>query len=133
HRLLHGAAANVEADVGLGADLLAEVEELVRAEMIVLHHAAPVRVDHRRPRLPRADAVAPMVLVGKTAAGPADLRRLDLFQRSDDVVADAAGVRNRRVFAHPDALVDAMAEMLREMAVDVGIDDGAGLAGLDHK
>ena len=49
HHLLDRAAADVAADVGLGADLLAEIHELVRAEMVVLHHAAPVRVDHRRP------------------------------------------------------------------------------------
>ena len=46
---LHRAAAHVAADVRLAAQLLAEVEELVRAEMVVLGDPAPVGVDHRRP------------------------------------------------------------------------------------
>ena len=53
---------------GLAAQLLAQVQELVRAEMIVLGDFAPVRVDHRRPLRARPHAVFPMVFVRKTSA-----------------------------------------------------------------
>ena len=63
---------------GSAAELLAQVHELVRAEVVVLRHAAPVRVDHRRALLARADAVPPVVLVGEAAARPAQDRDLQV-------------------------------------------------------
>ena len=70
----------------------------------------------------RADAVAPVVFVGEAAARPADVRHLQRLERGDDVVADAARVRDAGVRADPDALVDAVAEMLGELAEDVAVD-----------
>ena len=102
--LLRRAGAKVDRDVGLAADLVDEVHELVRAEAVRLGHAAPVRVERDGSPIHRTDALAPVVLVGETAARPADVRHLQRLQRGDDVVADAARVGDRRVGADPDAL-----------------------------
>src|SRR5206468_3420159 len=44
--LLYAAAADIAADIRLTAKLLAQIEKLVGAKVIILSHAAPVRVDH---------------------------------------------------------------------------------------
>ena len=103
----------------------------MRAEMIRLHDAAPMAVVHFRAFLARADAVFPVILVGKTTARPAEHGDVEVFQRGHDIVADAAGVGNRRVGPDPDALVDAASEVLGEVAVDVFVDDRAGCVGAD--
>ena len=101
--------------------------------MVVFHHAAPGRVDHGGPLVARPDAVLPVVFIGKTAARPAQHRHLDFLQRGDHVIADAAGVGDRAVFAHPDAAINAMAEMLGKLPVDIAIDDRPRLIGLDDE
>ena len=85
------------------------------------------------PLVARADAVHPMVFVGETAARPAQHRHLDLLQRGDDVVADAARVGNGAVLAHPDAFIDAPAEVLGEMAVNVPADGVCALVGVNDQ
>ena len=94
----------------------------------------PQKVFTRCGRLSRgADAVAPVVLVGEAAAGPAQHRDLQLLERREHVVAIAARVGNRRVFADPDAFVDIAAEVLHELAMQRRIDRGAGLVGADRQ
>ena len=131
--LAHGAAADIAADVRFAAELLAQVHELVRAEVVVLGHAAPVRVDHRRAVRVRADAVHPVIFVSKTTARPTQHGNFDLAQRGDDVFADAARVGDRAVLADPDAVIDAAAQVLREMAVNVAVDRLFALVGMDDK
>ena len=53
------------------------MHKFVRAEMVVLDHAAPVGIDHPLARFPRADAVLPMIFIGKAAARPAQDRDLN--------------------------------------------------------
>ena len=130
-RFLRRARADVDRQVGLAADLLDEVDELVRAERIRLDDAAPVRVERGRSRVQRADAVAPVVLVGEAAAGPAHVGHLEGLERRDDVIADAARVRDRRVGADPDAFVDALAEVLGELAEEVAVEHRTGLGRID--
>ena len=74
-----------------------------------------------------------MVFIGKTSARPAQHRHLDLPERGDDIIADAARIGDRAVLAHPDALVDAAAEVFRELAVDVAVDRVAPLVGMDDQ
>ena len=105
----------------------------MRAEVVVLGDASPVGVDHGRALLAGADAVHPVVLVGEAAAGPAEDRNLDPLQRLHHVVADAARVGDRAVLAHPDAAVDAAAQVLGELAVDVAVDRCLGFAGMNNK
>src|SRR5262249_35713553 len=64
------------------------------------------------------DAVAPIVAVGEASTGPTDDARLDPLHRFDQRLSDAADVRDLRVFADPDAVVDHAAQVFGEMAVD---------------
>ncbi len=52
------------------------------------------------------------------------------LQRRDNVVADAAGVGDRRILAHPNALVNAPAQVLGKMTVDIAIDHHPRLIGV---
>ena len=79
-----------------------------------------------------ADALAPVVLVREAPARPAHVRHLDRLERGHDVVADAAGVGDGGVGTDPDALVDAGAEVLGELAEDVPVDLRARLRGVDR-
>src|SRR5699024_10721525 len=101
------------------------------AEGVVLDHVAPVGVDHAGPLLARADAIAPVVVVGEAAAGPAQVRDLQRAQRLDHVIADAARVRDLGVLAHVEAAVDAAAQMLGGRAGDVPADRVAGAVEVD--
>src|SRR3546814_16002297 len=74
----------------------------------------------------RADAVAPVILVGEAAAGPADDGDVQLFERGHHVAAIAVGVGDFRIGADPDAVVGAAAEILGELALDRGLDRCAG-------
>src|SRR5690606_41216692 len=98
--------AGVAGDVAFGDRQLGAIHEFVGAEAVGLLHATPVRVDLDPALVARADAVAPVVLVGETAAGPAHHRHVQLPQRGQHVVAVAAGVGDLRILAHPDAAVD---------------------------
>ena len=125
----HRTGADVRVDVGFAADLAAQFHELVRAEGIILHHAAPVRVHHALAGFFRADAVLPVVFIRKAAARPAQHRHADFLQRLHNVRAHAIDVGDVGVFAHIDAAVNAASEVLREMTVDVLVDFLAGLPG----
>src|SRR5688500_7011177 len=98
----------------------------MRAEGVGLDDAAPVRIQRGRAAVSRADAVSPVVFIGKAAAGPAHVRHLDGLERSDHVVANAARIRNTGVRTHPHPFVYAAAEVLSELAEDVPVDGGAG-------
>src|ERR1019366_3178875 len=67
----------------------------------------------------RSDSVAPVVTVGKAAARPANHRRTDAPQRFDQRLPQAAYVRNRRILAHPNAVVNHTAQILDEVPVDL--------------
>ena len=92
----------------------------------------PVGVECGRPGVARADAVAPVIFIGKTAARPTHNGYVQVLQRRDDVVAKSARIGNGRVFADPDAFLDAASQMLRELAVNVPVDLGTGLIGMNH-
>src|SRR5699024_7639875 len=115
----HGAGADIAVDVGLGAQHLHQVHELVGAEGVVLDDVAPVGVDHAGTVLAGADAVPPVVVVGEAASGPAQVGDAQGAQRLDHVVADAAGVGDLGVLAHVEAAVDAAPQVLGEVAVEV--------------
>jgi len=120
--LLRRAGAQVAVHVGVGAQLLGQVEELVGAHRVRFFHAAPVGVDLDRAFFARADAVAPVVFVGKAAARPAYQRHVHFLERADDVVAPATGIRDLRFRADVHAFVDAGAQVFGELAVDILVD-----------
>ena len=93
----------------------------------------PVGVDHRGALLVGADAVLPVVFVREATTRPAQQGDLDALEGGDDIVADAAGVGDRAILADPHAFVNAVAEVLRELAVDVAVDGVLPLVGMDHE
>ncbi len=129
--LLRRSAADIGGHVGIRADLFAEIEELVGAEAVVLHDPAPMDVDAPGPLLRRAHPILPVVLIGEAAARPAQVGSLDLAEGSNDVVANAARVRDGGLGSDPQAVIDAAAEVLGKVPVEVPADHGAGLAGAD--
>lgn len=126
-QLAGGAGANVAAEVGFGADQPAEADKFLGAHVVGFDDFAPVDVDAARALGARADAVLPVVIIGEAAAGPADDGGFDAAQGFDDVAAEAAGIGDGRILADPDAVVDAAAEVLGKMPVDVGVDGGDGV------
>ena len=120
--LLNGAGAHVAVDVGFAAHLAAELHEFMGAEGVVLHHAAPVGVHHALAVFLGANAVLPVVLVGEAAAGPAQHRQLDVLQGLHHVGAHAVDVGDGGILTHENAVVDAAAQMLGKVAVDVLVD-----------
>ena len=84
----------------------------MRTEGVVLDRAAPVVVSQRGTLVLRTDTVHPVVVVGKTAAWPAQHGHLQSLQRLKNVLAIALDVRNLRVLAHPEAAIDTGAEVL---------------------
>ncbi|MNP72736.1 hypothetical protein D3C76_1693450 [compost metagenome] len=67
----------------------------MRAKVVVLHDTAPVCIDHAFALFPRADAVLPVILIGKTAARPAKHRDAEVAQSLQNIVPDTAGIRDR--------------------------------------
>src|SRR5690242_971889 len=116
---LRRAGAEVDRQISLGSDLIKEIHELVSPERVRLDDAAPVGIERLWPLAP--DAFAPVVLVGEAATRPAHIRHLDRLQRGDDIVADAASIRNRGTRPDPYAFVNAVAKMLSELAEDIAI------------
>ena len=126
-------AADIGRDVGAGVQTVHQSEIFVRAEAVVLVDAAPVGVDLGRARLGRADPVAPMIFVRETPAGPAHHRHVDRLQRVQHVPPVAAVIGDARILADPDPAIDAVAEMLGELAEHVAVDDRAGLVRLQRR
>jgi len=91
----------------------------VRSEGVRLDDAAPVGIECYRS--PLTDALSPMVFVGKAPSGPSHVRHFHRFERGDDIVADPARVRNLRVRADPNSLVNAVAEVFGELAEEVAV------------
>src|SRR6186713_2839422 len=108
-----------------------EIHEFVRAEGVWLDDAAPVGIQRGRPFVARADAIAPVIFIGKTSAWPANIGNLDGLERLDHVVADSTRVRNLRVRPYPHAFIDTAAEVFRELAEDVTVDCRAGFRCID--
>ena len=66
-----------------------------------------------------ADAIAPVIAVGETAARETHDRRFDLPHLVDQFLANAIHVRDFRVLAYPDSVINHSAQILGEMAVDI--------------
>jgi len=98
---------------------------------IILDGASPVVVLHLRTLRARADAVAPMILVGKASAWPAQYGDLQVLERLQHVVAVAIGIGDVRLWADPKSAVDTRAEMLGKLAVDFFVNFLCALAGVN--
>src|SRR5688500_4137838 len=107
----------------------------MRAELICLrgvgtrrHLCFPVVV-RARTSSPLTDTRAPVVAVRETTARPAQVRRGDALHIVDEGSSNSIDVRNLRLLADPNAVVDDSAEMLDEVSVDVRADDSSGSVG----
>ena len=130
--LPHGAGAYIAVYISVTPQLADELKILVGAKGVVLHHTAPVGVDHLFTILLFADTVRPVVLVGKAAAGPPQHRNAHVFQRRDHIGAHTVHIGNFRVLAYKNAVINAATQMLAEMAVNVLADGGDPLVGIDQ-
>ena len=92
----------------------------MRPESVRLDHAAPVRIERCGPLW--SNAFTPMVFVGEAAARPANVWDSYRFERSDDVIADTARVRDLGIRPDPDAFINTMAQMFGKLAEEIAID-----------
>ena len=74
-----------------------------------------------------------MVFVCEAPAGPAHVRHLYRFERSDDIIANPARVRNLGVRADPDSFVNTVAEVLGELAEEIAVNLRAGLGNVNEQ
>lgn len=114
---LYCPAADIPADVRIAAELAAEIQKLMRTDVIVLSDAPPVRVDPFWSPVPRPYAVAPVVLIGKTPTRPPEHRDPDCTKGVHNIIPEPPRIRYLGFLTHPQPLVDAPTKMLREMAV----------------
>ena len=91
----------------------------MRAERVILHGATPVVVHHLGALLLRADAIHPVILVGEATARPTKHWHLQGFQGIEHIRAIPLLVGDLRLFSHPKASIDAGAEMLGELSVNL--------------
>ena len=94
----------------------------MRTEMVVLRHAALVRIHDGGALFGRTDAIFPVVLVRKAAAWPSDDRNLDGFQSLHNILPDAIDIRDFRIGSYPDTFIDASAQMLRKLTIYITAD-----------
>ena len=117
---VHRARAHVDADIGLGLDRAAVLDELVGAEAIRLL-GVPGELGAPRPLVPGADAIEPVIAADEVAARPAQDGDAQRAHGVEDVGTKAARVGERGAFV-VDPAVDAAAEVLDELAEDAAID-----------
>ena len=72
-----------------------------------------------RPRVSWAHTVAPVVAIREASAGPADDGRFQALEVVNDSFPNAADIGDLRILSHPNAIVNAAAEMFREVSVNV--------------
>jgi hypothetical protein len=70
--------------------------------------------------LDRPDPVAPVIVVGEATARPPQDRDSEFLQIIHGVPAKPVDVRNRRLLPYPHPAIDARAEVLREVGVELG-------------
>lgn len=80
-------------------------------------------VDHLSTVFLGADAILPMVLISEAAAWPTEVRNLNMLECVNHILADTIDIGNLRILANPETAIDAVSEVLGEVAIDVTIDD----------
>src|SRR5712691_786288 len=118
-RLIHGAGAHVDADIGLGPDTPAVLDELVGAEAVGLF-GVPGELRPARAVGDGPNAVEPVIAADEVAPGPAEHGHPEGTDRLQHVAAVAALVAQGRSLLE-DAAVDAAAEMLDEVSKDAAV------------
>src|SRR5215218_1352099 len=101
----------------------------MRAKAVVFCDAAPVGIHHFWPLCPRANAVTPVVFIGKATPGPAQVGYSDFLQCFNNVQANAVFLCHFHGVGYPKAIVDTAAQVLGKMPVNVPA-DGVALSGV---
>src|SRR5260370_8581872 len=114
-RLLRSSGADIERDVRFAANLLEEVYEFVRSERVRLDHAAPVGIERSHSPISGPDPLTPVVFAGETATRPANVGDLERLQRGNNVVADAARIRDSGIWTNPNPPPHAFPHMCRHV------------------
>ncbi len=65
-----------------------------------------------------------MVAISETATGPSKVRHADALHVLNELPPDSANIRNLRIGADPDTVIDDTAQMLDELAINVRADLG---------
>src|SRR5699024_2786197 len=128
---LYRAGTHVAVDIRLTTHLTAEFQKLMSTEGIILGYAAPVGVDHTLAALLGADSVFPVVVVGKPAAGPAEDRHPDMTKGFYHIRAHSLFIGNRRILPDKYAVVNAPAQVLGKMAIQIPVYDRFFMGGID--
>src|SRR5208337_2450241 len=89
----------------------------MRAKASVLDIAAPMNVDALGTLGGGADAISAVIVVGETAAGPAQDRNAKDLKILDCLFAVAVDVGNARVLADPQSAIHTGAEVLDKVAM----------------
>ena len=104
--LLYCAATYVTTDIGFAVEHLAEVQELMGTEGVILDSSAPVVVTQRRTLVFGTNTVHPVIVVSKAAARPAHHGNLQCLQCLKDILTVAFDVGDRGVLTNPETSVD---------------------------
>ena len=91
-------------------------------ERVVFDGASPVVVLHLGAFVFRADAVHPVILVGKASSWPSQYRNLEGFQSLEHILAIAVDVWYLRVFAYPKSAVDARTKVFSKLSINLLMD-----------
>src|SRR5205823_729412 len=94
-----------------------------------LDDTTPVGIESHRPL--RSNAAPPVVFVRKASARPANIWNLDRLECSNNIVADAASVRDFGIWTNPDAFINAVSKMHGELAENVAVNLGAAFGEVD--
>src|SRR5262245_48808325 len=92
--LIHRARSHVDADIGLGSQRPAVLEELVGAEAVGLL-GTPCELHAPRPFFPRAYPICPVIATDEVAAWPAQHRNPERLGRLQHVLSEPALVAER--------------------------------------
>src|SRR5436305_1554057 len=118
--IIDRAEPGIDADVWFGADALAIAKKLVSAEAVAFQ-IVPSEVESDRSLILWPNPILPVVSRRKISARPAQNRNTQVLGRFHHVFAIAIGVRKRTAF-FVDAAVDHSAQVLAEVAEQMGID-----------
>src|ERR1700733_1533899 len=111
------AAAHISSEVRFRANQFAEFNKFMRAETIVFEISAPVNVHALRALRRRADSIAPVIIIRETSTGPPQHGNSEIAEIFNGLLAISICVGDWRIFADPEAAVNAGAQMFREVAV----------------
>src|SRR5512146_1421428 len=114
--------AHITAEVRFSADQTAEANKFLGTYPIGFDHLPPVNVDPAGALVVRAYTILPMIIVGKATARPTNDGWFHPAQGLDDISAKTSHVGDGRILADPDAVINAAAEVLGEMTVDIRVD-----------